>query len=157
MAATTRRALESLRASGRRLILVTGETLDELAHFPHLALFHRIVAENGAVLARPGGEASRLAAPPPEAFVRSLRGEPMLPFHYFDKGNLATIGRSAAVADFGRLRLSGFPAWVSWAFVHIFFLIGFKNRLLVMIEWAWMWLTYKRGARLITGTSDARM
>jgi len=73
MAATTWRALEVLRASGRRLILATGETLKELADFPHLALFDRIVAENGAVLARPGGKARLLAAPPPEAFVRDLR------------------------------------------------------------------------------------
>ncbi|MFL5516834.1 MAG: HAD family hydrolase, partial [Gemmatimonadales bacterium] len=73
MAATTRRALESLRASGRQLILVTGETLKELADFPHLALFDRIVAENGAVLVHPGGEARLLAAPPPEGFVRDLR------------------------------------------------------------------------------------
>src|SRR6059058_3999556 len=79
MAATTRRALESLRASGRRLILATGETLKELADFPHLDLFDRIVAENGAVLVRPGGETRLLAAPPPEAFVRDLREDGVRP------------------------------------------------------------------------------
>ncbi len=73
------------------------------------------------------------------------------PFRYWDKGSLATIGRAAAVADFGKIHISGFVAWLSWLFVHIFFLIGFRNRLLVFIQWAWSYLTYERGARLITG------
>jgi NADH:ubiquinone reductase (H+-translocating) len=72
-------------------------------------------------------------------------------FRYFDKGSLATIGRAAAVAQFGRIRISGFPAWLAWLFVHIFFLIGFRNRLIVLIQWAWSYFTYERGARLITG------
>jgi NADH dehydrogenase len=75
------------------------------------------------------------------------------PFHYWDKGSLATIGRAAAVADFGRIHISGFVAWLSWLFVHIFFLIGFRNRLLVFIQWAWSYVTYERGARLITGST----
>ena len=74
-------------------------------------------------------------------------------FHYWDKGSLATIGRSAAVAEFGRIHISGFIAWLSWLFVHIFFLIGFRNRLLVFIQWAWSYVTYERGARLITGST----
>jgi NADH dehydrogenase len=74
-------------------------------------------------------------------------------FHYWDKGSLATIGRAAAVADFGRIHISGFIAWLSWLFVHIFFLIGFRNRLLVFIQWAWSYVTYERGARLITGST----
>ncbi|HKB79892.1 MAG TPA: NAD(P)/FAD-dependent oxidoreductase [Thermoanaerobaculia bacterium] len=82
---------------------------------------------------------------------RSLRGKPLLPFRYRDKGSLATIGRAAAVADFGRVHISGFPAWFAWLAVHIFFLIGFRNRLLVILQWAWAWVTYQRGARLITG------
>jgi NADH:ubiquinone reductase (H+-translocating) len=82
---------------------------------------------------------------------RDLRGEPRQNFHYFDKGNLATIGRNAAVAQFSRLHLSGFVAWLSWLFVHIFFLIGFRNRIIVLIQWAWSYFTYERGARLITG------
>jgi len=73
------------------------------------------------------------------------------PFRYRDYGNLATIGRSAAVADFGRFRMSGFLAWITWCVAHIFFLIGFRNRLVVMMEWAWAYVTYDRGARLITG------
>jgi NADH dehydrogenase len=82
---------------------------------------------------------------------RMVRGKPPQPFRYRDKGSLATIGRAAAVADLGFVRLSGFPAWFSWLAIHIFFLIGFRNRILVMLEWAWAYVTYQRGARLITG------
>ena len=80
-----------------------------------------------------------------------LRGEARKTFHYVNKGNLATIGRAAAVAEFGKIHISGFLAWLSWLFIHIFFLIGFRNRLTVLIQWAWSYLTYERGARLITG------
>jgi NADH dehydrogenase len=83
--------------------------------------------------------------------ARELRSESRRDFHYFNKGNLATIGRAAAVAEFGKVHISGFLAWLSWLFIHIFFLIGFRNRILVMIQWAWSYLTYERGARLITG------
>jgi NADH dehydrogenase len=83
--------------------------------------------------------------------ARDLRGQPRRDFHYFDKGSLATIGRAAAVAQFGRIHISGFIAWLSWLFVHIFFLIGFRNRIIVFIQWAWSYFTYERGARLITG------
>ncbi len=75
------------------------------------------------------------------------------PFHYFDKGSLATIGRAAAIAQFGKIHISGFMAWLAWLFIHIMFLIGFRNRLLVMIQWAWSYFTYERGARLITGST----
>jgi NADH:ubiquinone reductase (H+-translocating) len=75
------------------------------------------------------------------------------PFRYWDKGSLATIGRAAAVAEFGRIHISGFVAWLAWLFVHILFLIGFRNRLLVFIQWAWSYFTYERGARLITGST----
>jgi NADH:quinone reductase (non-electrogenic) len=83
--------------------------------------------------------------------VRSLRGQPRQPFHYRDKGALATIGRAAAVADLNFVRLTGWVAWMAWLFIHIFFLIGFRNRFVVMFEWAWSYFTYDRGARLITG------
>ena len=82
---------------------------------------------------------------------RVLKGQPREPFEYWDKGSLATIGRSHAVADFGRFQISGYFAWLSWLFIHLFFLIGFRNRLLVMMEWAWSYLTYNHSARLITG------
>ena len=99
------------------------------------------------------------------SFSRTLREEPALslskggdfgsrpPFHYWDKGSLATIGRAAAVAEFGKIHISGFLAWLAWLFVHILFLIGFRNRILVFIQWAWSYVTYERGARLITGST----
>jgi NADH:ubiquinone reductase (H+-translocating) len=80
---------------------------------------------------------------------RSVRGEARRPFRYVDKGSLATIGRHAGVASFGRFRLWGFPAWAAWIGIHIFFLIGFRNRLVVMMEWAMAYLTYQRNARII--------
>ncbi|HXY48471.1 MAG TPA: NAD(P)/FAD-dependent oxidoreductase [Terriglobales bacterium] len=82
---------------------------------------------------------------------RELQGKPRQDFHYWDKGTLATIGRAAAVAQFGRIHISGFIAWLSWLFIHIYFLIGFRNRLLVFFQWAWSYVTYERAARLITG------
>lgn len=78
---------------------------------------------------------------------------PRKAFHYWDKGSIATIGRAAAVAELGKIQISGFLAWLSWLFVHIFFLIGFRNRILVFIQWAWSYATYERGARLITGST----
>ena len=87
--------------------------------------------------------------------VRKLRGQPTLPFRYRDKGSLATIGRAAAVAEIGRVKLSGLIAWLAWLAIHIFFLIGFRNRFLVIAEWAWVYLRNDRGARLITGDVHA--
>jgi len=89
-----------------------------------------------------------------DTIARDLEHQPRRRFHYHDKGSLATIGRAAAVAQFGKFELSGYFAWLAWLFVHIFFLIGFRNRLLVMIQWAWSYLTYERGARLITGSNE---
>jgi len=80
---------------------------------------------------------------------RALAGRPRAPFRYVDKGSLATIGRKAAVADFGRVHLWGLPAWLAWLGIHIFFLIGFRNRLFVLLDWAMAYLSYERGARLI--------
>jgi NADH:ubiquinone reductase (H+-translocating) len=80
-----------------------------------------------------------------------LAGEPRRAFQYWDKGQLAVIGRGRAVADIWKLHFGGFLAWLIWTFVHIFFLIGFRNRILVMIQWAWSYVTYGRGARLIAG------
>jgi len=84
--------------------------------------------------------------------IRSLRGQERLAFKYVDRGMLATIGRGAAVARIGRFKVHGFFAWILWLFVHILFLIGFRNRLVVMIQWAWSYVTFDRGARLITET-----
>ena len=84
--------------------------------------------------------------------ARDLAGTPRKAFRYFDKGNLATIGRNRAVADFGKLTMAGFPAWVLWIFIHILYLAGFRNRATVLIEWAYAYFTYQRGARLLTET-----
>jgi NADH dehydrogenase len=80
-----------------------------------------------------------------------LKGNTLPPFRYKDKGTLAVIGRNAAVADLGALKFGGFPAWLIWVFIHIFYLIEFDNRIMVMFQWAWNYFTRKRGARLITG------
>jgi NADH dehydrogenase len=74
-------------------------------------------------------------------------------FHYHDKGSMATIGRSSAVAQFHGLKLSGMPAWLAWLFVHLMFLIGFRSRAQVLWDWFWAYLHFQRGARLITGIS----
>jgi NADH:ubiquinone reductase (H+-translocating) len=85
------------------------------------------------------------------SILRTLRGEPREPFRYRDRGSMATIGRRAAVLETGRVRMKGWPAWMAWLLIHILVLVGFRNRLLVMIQWAWSYLTWQRGARLITG------
>jgi NADH:ubiquinone reductase (H+-translocating) len=84
-----------------------------------------------------------------------LAGRPRRAFSYWDKGQLAVIGRGQAVADIWKLHFGGFLAWMVWIFVHIFFLIGFRNRVLVLLQWAWSYFTYSRGARLITGEVQA--
>lgn len=82
---------------------------------------------------------------------QQLEGNSLIPFRYFDRGNLAVIGRNSAVVDLGFVKFSGFLAWLTWVFVHIYFLIEFDNKLVVMMQWGWNYWTRKRGARLITG------
>jgi NADH dehydrogenase len=82
---------------------------------------------------------------------RAIQREALKPFHYWDRGIMATIGRNAAIASIGRITLTGFVAWIAWLFVHILFLIGFRNRLIVLFDWAWAYLSFQRSARLITG------
>jgi NADH:ubiquinone reductase (H+-translocating) len=86
-----------------------------------------------------------------------FKNEKLKPFHYFDKGNLATIGRGKAVADLNFVGLSGWPAWFVWTFIHLLYLIQFQSRLLVMTQWAWLYLTFDRSARLITGKNPLPM
>jgi len=85
--------------------------------------------------------------------LRAIEGKPARAFRYRDLGNMATIGRNSAVADIRGLRLTGFVAWLAWAVVHILNLIGFRNRILVALQWLWDYLTFQRGARLITGSA----
>ena len=84
-----------------------------------------------------------------------MEARPPQRFWYFDKGNMATIGRNKAVADLHAVHLSGFPAWLVWLFVHIIFLVGFRNRIVVLLQWAWSYVTFNKGARLITRNFQA--
>jgi NADH:ubiquinone reductase (H+-translocating) len=87
--------------------------------------------------------------------LNMIEGRKPQRFWYFDKGSMATIGRNKAVADLHLLHLSGLPAWVAWAFVHILFLVGFRNRVVVLVQWAWAYFTFNKGARLITRNFQA--
>ena len=98
--------------------------------------------------------AMQQAAHASKTILHSVEGRPRQPFHYKDLGNMATIGRNAAIADLGWLRMSGFTAWLLWLFIHIVWLIGFRNRVTVLVQWAVAYLTYQRSVRLIT--RDAR-
>jgi NADH dehydrogenase, FAD-containing subunit len=82
--------------------------------------------------------------------MRLMRGEPTKPFRYHNKGDLAAIGRSRAIADFGRIHFTGRPAWLFWLTLHIMYLVGFRNRLSVLLQWVYGYFTYQRGVRLIT-------
>ncbi len=99
-------------------------------------------------VAQPAMQEGQYAA---RVIIRRLTEQKTPPFHYFDKGNLATIGRGAAVADLNWLRLSGWPAWLIWLFVHLVYIVEFQSRLLILLQWGWLYITYDRSARLITG------
>jgi NADH dehydrogenase len=88
--------------------------------------------------------------------VRLIQGQPLRPFEYHDPGALATIGRAAAIAKLGRVHLSGVIGWLVWLFVHIMKLVGFRNRVMVLIQWAGAYISYQRSVRLITGRDAAR-
>lgn len=88
-----------------------------------------------------------------EVIGAALDGQQKKPFEYLDKGIMATVGRASGIAQAGSLRLSGMLGWLAWLFIHILFLIGFRNRVIVLLQWTWAWFTYGRSARLITGTT----
>jgi len=117
--------------------------IGDLANFPHQYEDGKPLPGVAPVAMQEGQYVARL-------IKKRLKGETLPPFHYMNYGNLAVIGRNAAVVDSGFMKFSGFPAWLVWIFVHIFFLIEFDNKLLVMIQWGWNYVTRKRGARLIT-------
>jgi len=127
-----------LSLPGHPEILVIGD----LAHFSH---------QGGKPLpgiAQPAIQQGRYVA---KVIQHRLRGQSVRPFHYFDQGTMATIGRAAAVADLRWVRLSGLPAWLVWLFIHLMHIVEFQNRLLVFLQWAWNYYTFNRSARLITG------
>ena len=156
---------------GAELARGTGATLDRagrivvepdlsLAGHPEIA----VVGDLAAAKSHGKGEPTVVPGVSPAAkqmgraaaanLLRRLKGEPTRPFRYIDYGNLATVGRKAAVVDLpvpglGALRFSGLPAWLFWLFAHIYFLIGFRNRLIVMVDWAWAYFTYERSARVV--------
>jgi NADH dehydrogenase len=134
--------LPDLSVPGRPEIFVAGD----LAH----------VEQEGALvpgIAPAAIQAGRRAA---RNAVRRLRGRRTAPFRYRDRGALSTIGREAAVGTVFGVELSGLPAWAAWLGIHIAYLIGFRNRVVVLLEWAWLYATFKRGARLITETAEQR-
>jgi len=85
-----------------------------------------------------------------------IAGSNAMPFHYNDFGALATIGRNSAIVQLPKFRFSGTAAWLFWLFVHVFFLIGFRNRIIVLINWAWAYFSYTRGARIILGNETGK-
>ena len=113
-----------------------------------------VTKENGAPVPGVAPAAIQEGTRAGKNIVRSVKGEPRKPFRYVDKGSLATIGRYRALADFGRLRVTGYLAWWLWLFVHILYLATFRNRLIVLIEWGYAYFTYRRGSRIITAAVD---
>jgi NADH:ubiquinone reductase (H+-translocating) len=127
-----------LTVPGHSEIFVIGDTAEVQGPQGPLPGLAPVAKQQGAYVARVIAARLKRRAPPP-------------PFRYRSFGNLATIGRKEAVADFGWLKLSGRPAWFVWGAAHIYFLVGFRNRMAVAVDWLWSYLTYQRGARLITG------
>jgi NADH dehydrogenase len=121
--------------------------IGDMCAFPH---------QTGAALPGVAPVAIRQGRAVADNVMRWLSGQPTRPFRYRDRGNMATIGRAAAVAVVGRFELSGLIAWLAWLLVHLVFLIGFRNRVLVLFEWAWAYVSWQRGARLITGPWKGR-
>ena len=115
-----------------------------------LAQVHR---ESGTLVPGVAPAANQEGAWAAKNVLRTLRHQERTPFRYFNKGDLATIGRHRAIADFGVIDFTGVPAWLLWLFVHIMYLVGFRNRLTVLIQWAWAYFAYQRGSRLIVGKS----
>ena len=130
-----------LSISGHPEVFVIGDAA-------HVACGGRVVPGVAPAAMQQGRSAGRNIA-------RTLAGKARVPFDYFNKGDVATIGRHKAVADFGRFRMAGRFAWWLWLTIHIMYLIGFRNRITVLIEWAYAYFTYQRGVRLITGTARA--
>ncbi len=130
-----------LHPAGHAEIFVCGD----LAH----------VEENGRQVPGVAQPAIQMGSYAGQQILAAMHGKGLRPFHYFDKGDMATIGRQSAIANIVwpfHAHWSGFPAWMAWLVVHIYFLIGFRNRIMVLMQWAWTYLTFTRGARLITGS-----
>jgi NADH:ubiquinone reductase (H+-translocating) len=132
---------EYLNPPGHRNIFICGDLAE--------------VTENGRQIPGVAQPAMQMGTQAAHMIEADMEGRPRKPFHYFDKGDMATIGRNRAIADVKwpfKAHLGGWPAWLTWGLVHIYFLIGFRNRIAVMFQWAWTFLTLGHGARLITGS-----
>jgi NADH dehydrogenase len=116
-----------------------------------------ITMRDGAPVPAVAPAANQMGAHAARGILHDLDGTPRTPFVYFNKGELATIGRNRAVAKVGPFAMTGFVAWVAWLFVHILYLAGFRNRITVFVQWAYQYFTYQRGVRLITGTTAHRL
>jgi NADH dehydrogenase len=127
-----------LTVKGHPSIFVAGDQ----AHYAH---------QNGKLLPGTAPVAMQQGRYIANAILADIHGKARTPFHFIDKGQMATIGRSRAIVEIGSLRLHGWFAWITWLVVHIYYLTGFKNRVLVVLQWAWSYLTFGRGARLIVG------
>ena len=110
--------------------------------------------ENGEHVPGVSPAAMQMGGSAAKNILRDLKGEPRVNFRYVNKGTMATIGRSKAIAEAAGFKFKGFIAWLMWLFLHVFFLIGFRNRIAVLFEWFWAYLTRERSARLITGDAD---
>lgn len=130
-----------LSLPGRPEVFIIGD----LANYPH---------QTGQPLPGVAPVAMQQGRHAAEIITRRLRGAESVPFRYHDRGSMATIGRNAAVADLGWVRFNGWLAWLAWLFIHVLFLIEFENRVLVLVQWAWNYLTRGRAARLITGGEE---
>jgi NADH dehydrogenase len=113
-----------------------------------------IKQENGDPVPGVSPAAMQMGTATANNIIAELKGKPRTPFKYVDKGTMATIGRRKAIADVFGLKLKGFIAWLFWLFLHVFFLIGFRNRFLVLTDWFWAYMTRERSARLITGDAE---
>lgn len=159
-AAPLSRALKGLTAPLDRAGRVPVEADLSVPGFPEAF----VVGDMALFLHQPGADGKPTGTPLPgvapvamqhgkhtaKNIALALEKQPRKPFVYWDKGNMATIGRAAAVAEVGKFRFKGLLAWLAWAFIHVYFLIGFYNRVAVMFRWAWSYTTYQRGSRLIT-------
>ena len=110
-----------------------------------------LAGENGKPLPGVAQVAMQMGAHAASNILRAVEGQPLRAFHYFNWGDMATIGRASAVADMPWIRLQGFLGWLAWLFIHLVKLIGFRNRIVVMVQWIWSYVTYQRAIRLITG------
>jgi NADH:ubiquinone reductase (H+-translocating) len=132
---------KDLSLSGNKNIFVIGDMVN-------------LEQQNGELVPGVAPAAIQMAQSACANILSDLKGKPRKDFKYWDKGSMATIGRSKAIVEAGRFKLSGFIAWLAWLFIHLISLIGFKNRLYVLSEWFWAYLTRERSARLITGDAE---